>query len=837
MKRNQLRWRTNLYLIEIFSFIAGNCVSSGKFKKLLLVFLFIPFPVFNQVLNSGKTYSQAVLYEKLYLHIDREFYSPGDNIWFKSYLVSGMSNKLIPGFKNVYVQLVADNGKVIDQQLLLSVYGVSNNDFHLPDTLSTGQYTIRAYTKYLQNFGEESLFHQKISVSRTTDMPRVEENQDEKSIIGVSFLPEGGHLVVNAANYIAFKAIDKWGRGIPVSGKIVDETGEETATFETMYNGMGRFVMMPVEGKRYFARIDGFPQLKVQLEDALLDGVALHYQAHGDELQFILNRNFKSGGTRNLALVASHKGQELFREDIAMKAFQHPVNIYKGFFPKGISKVTVVDENDIILAERLVFVQNAEEENLQIKADKTSYSTRGKIELQVESLLDQEEDSILAGVSLAVVNEDYFSRGGKMQTIESYLLLDSELKGPIESPASCFLEDGNLTADEKLDLVMMVNGWRRYYWDELEEYFNRPLGGWNDAGLTIEGEVKTLFGGKPVQGGTVKMGPFSGGFLILEDKTDEQGRFRFERVYMKDSALIMINAFNQKGKQRVEITCKPEPLFDPAVSAFRLDRVVWPVEEHNSYRQSGFRRHLAEREFMLEHGNILLGDVDVIEEYKTGAIVTGDRGSRNREYTLTEHDRLYVDFVRYLEFEVPGIFVNEDEEVRIALADIPPVFYVDDVLTSFEMIRNLSMDEIVQIEIFNPRIIVALLGDWNQNGLPKDGGVISILTKNRFGTFPHKFVRNINGRIVPRIQGFRQAREFYSPQYPLAEEAFPERPDQRPTLYWEPYVQPVNNKATVEFHASDMTGKYRVIAEGISAKGKIVQGSAVFDVVGVKELE
>jgi hypothetical protein len=94
------------------------------------------------------------------------------------------------------------------------------------------------------------------------------------------------------------------------------------------------------------------------------------------------------------------------------------------------------------------------------------------------------------------------------------------------------------------------------------------------------------------------MGPFSGEFLILKDTTDELGRFRFERVYMRDSALIMINAFNQKGKQKVEITYKPEPLFDPAVSAFRLDRVVRPVEEHDSYRQSSFRRHLAEREFI-----------------------------------------------------------------------------------------------------------------------------------------------------------------------------------------------------------------------------------------------
>ena len=806
-------------------------------KNFILFFFLLPVALTGQVLTDEHPTTDSVLYEKLYLHIDREFYSPGDDIWFKSYLVSGINNKLIPGFKNVYVQLVADDGKVIDQQLLLSVYGVSNSDFHLPDTLPTGQYTIRAYTKYLQNFDEESLFHQKILVSRTTDLPPVNENQEDQSFIDVSFLPEGGNLVVNAVNYIAFKAIDKWGKGIPVSGKIVDETGEEIAAFETTYNGMGRFVMMPVEGKKYFARIDGYPQLRYQLEDARLDGIALHYQPNEDELQFILNRNFKSGGTRNVTLMASHKGQELFREDIEMKAFQHPVTVYRGFFPKGISKVTLVDENEVILAERLVFVQNGDEVNLQIKSDRTSYLTREKIELQVESLLDQEEDGIFTGVSLAVVNEDYFSRGGKMQTIESYLLLDSELKGPIESPASCFTEDGKLTVAEKLDLVMMVNGWRRYYWDELDEYFHRPLAGWNDTGLTIEGEVKTLYRGKPVQGGIVKMGPFSGELLILKDTTDGLGKFRFDRVYMKDSALIMINAFNQKGRQNVEITYKPDPLFDPAVSAFSLDRVVWPVEEHDSYRQSGFRRHLAEREFILEHGNILLGDIDVVEDYKTGPIITATRGFPDREFTLSDQDKEYYNILRYLEFEVPGVFVYSDDSVTLAQSDKSPVFYVDDVGTSFDIVRDLRMDEIVKVEIFNPRMLIGLTSPTWRSGIPKDGGVISILTTNRFGSFPHKFVRNINGRIVPRIQGFRQAREFYYPEYTLAEQYLKDKPDQRPTLYWEPYLQPVNSKATVEFHASDMTGKYRVIAEGISAKGKIVQGSAVFDVVQVKESE
>ena len=114
--------------------------------------------LYSQVIPNLLFQDDTILYEKLYLHIDREIYSPGDDIWFKSYLVSGINNQLISGFKNIYIQLIAEDGRIINQRLMLSVNGISNNDFHIPDTLSKGQYTIRGFTKYLQNFGEESLF-------------------------------------------------------------------------------------------------------------------------------------------------------------------------------------------------------------------------------------------------------------------------------------------------------------------------------------------------------------------------------------------------------------------------------------------------------------------------------------------------------------------------------------------------------------------------------------------------------------------------------------------------------------------------------------------------------
>ncbi len=111
--------------------------------------------------NDSISLGNSILFEKVYLHIDCELYAPGDNVWFKSYLVSGTNNQLIPGCKNIYVQLISDSGKVVLNKLLLSQNGIANGDFKLPIKISDGTYTVRATTKYLKNFGEESFFHKK----------------------------------------------------------------------------------------------------------------------------------------------------------------------------------------------------------------------------------------------------------------------------------------------------------------------------------------------------------------------------------------------------------------------------------------------------------------------------------------------------------------------------------------------------------------------------------------------------------------------------------------------------------------------------------------------------
>ncbi len=796
-------------------------------KTALITYILFTSVLFgNAQLLSNDTLKPAdsFLYEKLYLHIDRELFSPGERVWFKSYLVSGIDHRLIKGYKNVYVQLINDKGDIADQRLLLSYNGVAMGDFFLSDSIDDGNYVVRAYTKYLQNFGEESYFHRKIIVSGAKSSLELNGNfREEKATeIDVAFLPEGGSLVLNAINHVAFKAIDKTGKGVSVSGKIVDEDGNEVVPFRTRYKGMGKFILMPQEGKSYFAQVDGFSNFSYMFEPASEKGISLNYKADGNYLLFTLSRNFKYSRPQEYLLIALHKGTELFSTQIAINEFQQAVRLYKGLFPLGVSQITVYNRDGEKVAERLVFVRNANDTKVQINSFKSEYKSREKVEINLLSLLP-DNDSILIPVSVSVVNEDYLSAAGNNQNIESYLLLDSELKGPVESPATFFTDEPGISADEKLDLVMMVNGWRSYYWNELDKFTGVKLPGWADYGLVIGGNVTRTWGGKPVNEGKVVLGPFSGGFLLEETTTDEDGNFSFEKLYLKDSALVMINAEAENGNKRIRIDIEQPLGFDSLVADGQFNKICPDIQVPMKFYREIYYRQMAEQEYEKELGTILLDEVNI--GGKRMSRTDGHfrlYGEPDISFSITHDDWTFASISDYLETKVPGVVVDADG-ISIRAGSGNPLLLVDGLEVTWDYVNYLHLGDVDKIEILKSPGLLAVYGSRGGNG------VIAVLTKMGGGELNDEFVRRIPGRITPRVAGFHQPRQFYSPKYSPNTINDP-KPDFRPTLYWNPEVSFNGSEAKIEFFTSDNLARYHVFVEGISKNGKIIYGTAVISV-------
>lgn len=118
----------------------------------------------NRLSRSLELYQSKFLKEKVYLHIDRSYFQPGDDVWFKGYIVNSIDNKLSVLSKTLFVTIVAPDGDVIQNGQFLIRNGRAWGDFSLSPSLSSGQYELIAYSSWMKNFSADEVFRQKINV-------------------------------------------------------------------------------------------------------------------------------------------------------------------------------------------------------------------------------------------------------------------------------------------------------------------------------------------------------------------------------------------------------------------------------------------------------------------------------------------------------------------------------------------------------------------------------------------------------------------------------------------------------------------------------------------------
>ncbi len=105
--------------------------------------------------------------EEIFVHTDRDEYIAGEEIWVKIYLIDRQSNKPSDESKIAYLEILnADNRAVVQKQFRLNK-GSGPGMVVLPDTLSSGNYTLRAYTNWMKNFLPVNCFMKKLNIYNT----------------------------------------------------------------------------------------------------------------------------------------------------------------------------------------------------------------------------------------------------------------------------------------------------------------------------------------------------------------------------------------------------------------------------------------------------------------------------------------------------------------------------------------------------------------------------------------------------------------------------------------------------------------------------------------------
>ncbi|GAB3920640.1 hypothetical protein [Mucilaginibacter myungsuensis] len=117
------------------------------------------------MLSKVEKYSNTYNSEKVYLHFDKPYYAVGDTAWFKSYVLNGDAKGQSAKSAKLYVELIGADNLVVTRLVLPIFDGLGQGYLALDDkTVGEGNYTIRAYTNWLQNFGGDYFFYKQLSI-------------------------------------------------------------------------------------------------------------------------------------------------------------------------------------------------------------------------------------------------------------------------------------------------------------------------------------------------------------------------------------------------------------------------------------------------------------------------------------------------------------------------------------------------------------------------------------------------------------------------------------------------------------------------------------------------
>jgi TonB-dependent SusC/RagA subfamily outer membrane receptor len=103
--------------------------------------------------------------EKIYTQTDRPFYFPGETLWFKSYVV-GTDNTISTLSDIMHAELISPKGVIVKSLKLNVKQGYAYGEFDINNDWVGGIYTLKCYTNWMNNYGDDAFFTKKITVQK-----------------------------------------------------------------------------------------------------------------------------------------------------------------------------------------------------------------------------------------------------------------------------------------------------------------------------------------------------------------------------------------------------------------------------------------------------------------------------------------------------------------------------------------------------------------------------------------------------------------------------------------------------------------------------------------------
>jgi hypothetical protein len=307
-----------------------------------------------------------------------------------------------------------------------------------------------------ENISDANL-HLKLSYDKDSTSLNMPIPQPKSSPL-VKFYPEGGDLVTGLINNLGWEVKDQQRKPLTVKAYLY-KNDVVIDTISSNKHGLGTFKIFVDDGAIYSLKLAsaGLKDTLYKLPVAKQKGITINIA--NAVVADTLKINIRSKEEKQINLRIHNFKTSFIYTNLDLKSGLRTIKVPLTSIPKGLATITITDQENLPLAERIFFAHHDQAERINITTDKSVYSTREKVNLKIK-LTEAAEKGI---VSIAVVQDNRIEPN-KMTDIESYTFLRAELAAmPIETPTSSY-------RDKKyLEQLLLIKGWRRYQWSDLSK--------------------------------------------------------------------------------------------------------------------------------------------------------------------------------------------------------------------------------------------------------------------------------------------------------------------------------------------------------------------------------
>lgn len=921
-----------------------------------------------QPLDTGLFQGVIPTQEKVYLHFDNNTYFQGDTIWYKAYVVMADNNVPKPYSRVLYVELLDEQGYLKErQQLVVDEEGQANGRFALNDTAFAGFYEVRAYTKWMLNFGygrmlkkddrwyvkdmhgihpfiyagKETNFPNAISPGeRVVDSFREPSSFDPKNYLnlithyniemdevqwaymlddtvfnneqhpasgdfydlgltfdpdlmrkdyrtynnlfsrvlpvysrpdsmenykrrimpakitmgdynvwwksdnfGMRFYPEGGEIIEGVKCRVGWEAYNQELSRLNIRGALY----EDDVVIDSLipiHAGRGLFSFIPRQGKNYKVKYESRDnKFSFNLPEIKKEGVSISVTQ--DEVGVYVDLYTRFTQARQLYMSITGRGK-LIKNYKLNRDSTFSVAIDITDLPEGVNQATVYDKNGTIYADRLFFVNDFEILKGNIAVDgivNRAYRPLEKINLSLLATNGRGLPLKDQTFSVSVRDADQLDNSFATGNIMTNLLLESEIKGFVETP-DYYFESNDEHHRKALDLLLMIQGWRRYDWQEMARPQTFIADYLPETHMIINGDViglrKNIFG--------QEKGPIDV-FCSLRnlDMNIPKGKeYLFQGHVTADTLKHFHIAYEPfYGKAKLVLRAKYENKLDKSEYAkLQHDPKIFIRKEYfyprNRKQYSWYETNAPD-----DVPNKQLTWEDLQDNiYASEWIPQVTIKSKKRPYSKHQTDKpvfsmKYIDYLNevwdrgyYNPFNLLDYQMKVDD---YAISHNIHLHYVTSVHNDERWMISYGWNITENAKVLNAFIPVLdslyVVSDdpirptaYELHHLDRMGvdngesyaysGYVNITTVSNDSTL------HLVGREYT-LPGFTRPTEYYNPDY--SKTKLPQVKDYRRTLYWNPSIKTDKfGRANISFYNNSVCTELNVSAEGITKKGEFL---------------